>query len=183
MPCLGAGPVLCHVRLDHGWDRRPAPYRHHDQRHLGRFPGASPRARYRRSPYLPAPITISGRVYSDGSALFPDDALLSRAAWAVSGPGATALCTLAAQRVYSKQTVGRAELSALVWLSHCSGDFSICTDCLYLQQRFTFLNTRPMPSKWTEGVNGDLWRLVRRTDIAVSWIRSHIPRDEVLSSG
>ncbi len=34
-----------------------------------------------------------------------------------------------------------------------------------------------------EGTNGDLWRLVRRTDLAVSCIRSRIPRDEVVLSG
>ena len=103
---------------------------------------------------------IRGRVRSDGSCLHPADPMLSLAAWNVSGPGPLGICTLAQQRVSGKQTIGRAELSALVWLSTCTGDFSVCTDCLYLQKRFARLNTGPMPPSWLEGINGDLWRLV-----------------------
>ncbi len=132
---------------------------------------------------LPPPVHITGKAHTDGSCLHPTDPLLSRAAWAVAGPGLAGLCTLAQQRVAGKQTIGRAELSALVWLTHCTGDFSVSTDCLYLQRRFTLLNSGPMPHAWTEGVNGDLWKLVRRTDLVVTWIHSHIPEEEVALSG
>jgi hypothetical protein len=59
----------------------------------------------------------------------------------------------------------------------------VCTDCLYLQRRFARLNNGPMPPSWLEGTNGDLWRLVQRTDIVVTWISSHVPIEEVVSRG
>ncbi len=40
-----------------------------------------------------------------------------------------------------------------------------------------------MPHAWTEGVNGDLWKQVRRTDLVVTWIHSHIPEEDVALSG
>jgi hypothetical protein len=132
---------------------------------------------------LPPPQHITGKAHTDGSCLHPTDPLLSRAGWSVAGPGARGLCTLAQQRVSGKQTIGRAELSALVWLTHCTGNFTVSTDLLYLQRRFTRLNSGPMPQSWLEGANGDLWRLVRRTDLVVTWIHSHIPEDEVADSG
>jgi hypothetical protein len=145
---------------------------------------------------LPPPRHITGRAHCDGSCTNPTDPLISRAAWNVSGPGPHGIlslfpayrldhthCTLAQQRVSGKQTIGRAELSALVWLSTCTGSFSVCTDCQYLQKRFARLNTEPMPPSWLEGINGDLWRLVQRTDIVVTWISSHVPLADVPSSG
>ncbi len=124
--------------------------------------------------------TIQGRVYTDGSCFPPTDPMLSRAAWAVAGPGTNGTRALAEQRVSGMQTIGRAELAALAWLTHCQGDFSICTDSL----SFAFfvvahLRCAPMPPKWLEGINGDMWRMIRRTDINVSWIRSHMFVDDV----
>jgi hypothetical protein len=43
-----------------------------------------------------------------------------------------------------------------------------------LQKRFAFLRTSPMPPSWREGTNGDLWRLVQRTDIVITWMRAHL---------
>jgi len=134
---------------------------------------------------FPAPQHLSGTAYCDGSCLHPTDPWLARATWAV----ATSLdcahrwVTLAAQRVSGTQTVGRAELSALVWLTHCTGDFRVVTDCLYLQLRFEKLRHGPMPPHWAEGVNGDLWRLVQRTDLVVEWIPSHLTVDEAVARG
>ncbi len=60
------------------------------------------------------------------------------------------------------------------------GDFAVSTACLYLQKRFARLTSGPMSQSWTEGIRGDLWKLARRTDLTVTWIRSHIPEDEVI---
>jgi hypothetical protein len=134
---------------------------------------------------FPAPLHLSGSAYCDGSCLHPTDPWLARATWAVttSAGRASRWVTLAAQRVSGTQTVGRAELSALVWLTHCTGDFRVVTDCLYLQLRFEKLRHSPMPPHWKEGVNGDLWRLVQRTDLVVEWIPSHLTVEEAVERG
>ena len=134
---------------------------------------------------LPAPQHLSGTAYCDGSCLHPTDPWMARATWAVatSAEGANRWATLAAQRVSGTQTVGRAELSALVWLSQCTGHFRVVTDCLYLQRRFEKLRHSPMPPHWAEGVNGDLWRLVQRTDLVVDWIPSHLTVEEAVGRG
>jgi hypothetical protein len=132
---------------------------------------------------LPPPQALSGTVHCDGSCQHPQDPWLSRAAWAVAGPVEEQRRILAVQRVSGTQTIGRAELSALVWLTHCSGTFAVVTDCLYLQLRFESLRSRRMPHHWKEGINGDLWRLVRRTDIVVTWIPSHMDEADVVGLG
>jgi len=40
-----------------------------------------------------------------------------------------------------------------------------------------------MPPHWAEGINGDLWRLVQRTDLVVEWIPSHLTLDEAVALG
>ena len=63
---------------------------------------------------LPPPQTITGTVHPDGSCQHPTDPWLCRAGWAVAGPAAEHRRILAVQRVSGTQTIGRAELSALV---------------------------------------------------------------------
>ena len=80
--------------------------------------------------HWPPVVALPPEVWTDGSCTHPRDPLLRRAAWAVVGspPG---YLTLGSAMVIGRQTIGRAELSALVWVSMCGGAAAII-DAQYL---------------------------------------------------
>jgi hypothetical protein len=67
----------------------------------------------------PPPILLLAEVWTDGSCIMPTDPLLRRAAWAVVGYPERGYPTLARAQVIGRQSIGRAELSAVVWVSMC----------------------------------------------------------------
>lgn len=116
--------------------------------------------------------TLEGRVWTDGSAIHNDDPLLARAGWAVVARVNGALVEVAGGRVPGRQTSGRAELCALVWVSRCPGEAVMVTDNRSVQQGAARCSPGA-PEDLCEGRNGDLWALVRRR-VHVQWIKSHM---------
>jgi hypothetical protein len=67
----------------------------------------------------PTVVTLPNRVWSVGSCLHPADSPLRRATWALVGLGPGGIRTLASAILHGRQTIGSAELSAVIWISHC----------------------------------------------------------------
>jgi hypothetical protein len=121
----------------------------------------------------PAVVHLPGRVWTDGSCLHPADSPLRRATWGVVGRKPDGFDTLASAIVHGRQTIGRAELSAIIWVSRCPGDTIAVIDAKYL----TFCLARCIgdicPAALLEGKNGDLWRLLLR-QVSLEWVKAHL---------
>lgn len=129
----------------------------------------------------PASLQLPRRVWTDGSAIGMEDPVTARAGWAVIGLIEDEYVVLASGRVPGRQTSGRAELSALVWVSRCPGD------CVMVTDNKSVMNgarqcAPSAPRDLCDGVNGDLWRLVQRR-VETEWIKSHLDEEEVVSRG
>ena len=85
----------------------------------------------------PAPIELPHRAWSDGSAIDPADPVLRRAGWAVVTCAEPGFITVGQGQCPGRQTVGRAELAALVWVSRCGGDCQLVSDSMYVRNGAT----------------------------------------------
>jgi hypothetical protein len=128
----------------------------------------------------PPPIPLPGEVWTDGSCTHPQDPLLRRAAWAVVG-GPPGYPTLGASMVIGRQTIGRAELSALVWVSMCGGASAII-DAQYLIGCMARCAGGLPPAALLDSANGDLWRLLLRP-FPVRWVRAHLTTAQAVEAG
>jgi hypothetical protein len=121
----------------------------------------------------PDPVHLPGTVWSDGSCLHPADSPLRRAAWAVVGRVEMGFDTLGSAIVHGRQTIGRAELSAVIWISRCPGNATAVIDAKYLTFCFDRCLGNKCPADLLEGRNGDLWLLLLR-HFTVEWLRAHL---------
>jgi hypothetical protein len=121
----------------------------------------------------PAPVHLPGRVWTDGSCLFPADSPLRRATWAVVGRMGVGFHTLGSAIVHGRQTIGRAELSAVIWVSRCPGNATAVIDAKYLTFCLARCLGNTCPADLLEGRNGDLWRLLLR-QVTVVWVKAHL---------
>jgi hypothetical protein len=112
-------------------------------------------------------------VFTDGSCVHPTDPVLRRAAWAAVGP-APRFEVAASAPVFGAQTIGRAELSALIWAHRC-GPAQIVVDAQYLVTSLRATG-RPGPEQLL-GPNGDLWALLI-AEVRPVWVKAHLARDE-----
>ena len=112
--------------------------------------------------FWPEPVVLPGRVWSDGSCINPIDPPLRRATWAVVG-SAPAYPRLGVAPVSGRQTIGRAELSAMVWISRCPGATLCVIDAQYLVGCMTRCAEGLLPPALLRGPNGDLWMLLIKT--------------------
>jgi hypothetical protein len=111
-------------------------------------------------------------VYTDGSCVHPTDSVLRRAAWAAVGP-APRFEVAASAPVFGDQTIGRAELSALIWAHRCN-PAQIVVDAQYLVTSLAATG-RPGPEQ-LHGPNGDLWALLV-SEVRPVWVKAHLSRD------
>ena len=81
--------------------------------------------------------------------------------------------TLGAAIVHGRQTIGRAELSAVIWVSRCPGKATAVIDAKYLTFCLVRCTGDTCPASLLEGPNGDLWRLLLR-QVTVEWIKAHL---------
>jgi hypothetical protein len=128
----------------------------------------------------PTPIPLPIEVWTDGSCTYPRDPLLRRAAWAVVG-GPPGYPTLGASMVIGRQTIGRAELSALVWVSMCGGSSAII-DAQYLIGCMARCAGGLPPAALLDSPNGDLWRLLLRP-FPVRWVKAHLSAAQAVVAG
>jgi hypothetical protein len=128
----------------------------------------------------PTPTPLPPEVWTDGSCTYPRDPILRRAAWAVVGspPGYP---TLGAAMVIGRQTIGRAELSALVWVSMCGGASAII-DAQYLIGCMARCAGGLPPAALLDSANGDLWRLLLRP-FPVRWVKAHLTSAQAVGAG
>lgn len=129
----------------------------------------------------PDPIDLPDRCWSDGSAIEGADPLTSRAGWAVCARVDGTLRVVGAGRVPGRQTSGRAELCALVWVSRCGGSPTMVTDNRGVIQGAARCNPSP-PKDLLDGRNGDLWRLVAK-HVDTAWIKSHLELADARARG
>ncbi len=61
----------------------------------------------------------------------PTDPCLRRATWSVMGDAVQGYPALAVARVVGRQTIGRAELSAIVWVARCPGSTTAVIDTFF----------------------------------------------------
>jgi hypothetical protein len=101
-------------------------------------------------------LPLPDRVWTDGSCLHPADSPLRRAAWAVVGLGPAGCHTLGAAIVHGRQTNGRAELSAVIWVSRCPGSALAVIDAKYPAHCLAKCCGGLCPPALLEGLNGDL---------------------------
>jgi hypothetical protein len=96
----------------------------------------------------------------------------------VGGPG---YLTLGAAMVIGRQTIGRAELSALVWVSMCGGASAII-DAQYLIGCMARCAGGLPPAALLDSANGDLWRLLLRP-FPVRWVKAHLTTAQAVEAG
>ena len=104
--------------------------------------------------HWPQTVALPPEVWTDGSCTYPRDPLLRRAAWAVVG-GPLGYLTLGSAMVFGRQTIGRAELSALIWVSMCGGAAAII-DAQYLIGCMARCAGGQPPAALLDSDNGDL---------------------------
>jgi hypothetical protein len=80
--------------------------------------------------------------------------------------------------VIGRQTIGRAEISALVWVSMCGGAAAII-DAQYLIGCFARCADGRPPAALLDSENGDLWRLLLRP-FPVKWVKAHLTADQAV---
>ena len=125
----------------------------------------------------------------DGSAMYPKDSHLRRAAWAVAWLDGGAWKT-AAGTVDGPQTVGRAELSALLAVVQARTVAAQCvTDCKAAWTGFHSLRGEGDVPQWLlAGPMADLWlgfvrALVEGPAVRLRWVPAHTTGAEVLMAG
>jgi hypothetical protein len=121
----------------------------------------------------PAVVQLPERVWTDGSCLHPADSPLRRATWGVVGRKPDGFDTLGAAIVHGRQTIGRAELSAIIWVSRCPGEAHAVIDAKYLTFCLGRCIGNTCPAALLEGKNGDLWRLLLR-QVSLTWVKAHL---------
>ena len=121
----------------------------------------------------PATVQLPRRVWTDGGCLHPADSPLRRATWAVIGRPHGDFATLGSSIVPGRQTIGRAELCAVIWVSRCPGEALAVIDAKYLTFCLAKCNGDICPASLLEGENGDLWRLLLR-QVTLEWVRAHL---------
>ena len=130
--------------------------------------------------HWPQVVALPPEVWTDGSCTFPRDPLLRRAAWAVVG-GPPGYLTLGSAMVIGRQTIGRAELSALVWVSVCGGAAAII-GAQYLIGCFARCDGGQPPAALLDSENGDLWRRLLRP-FPVKWVKAHLTAAQAVVAG
>jgi hypothetical protein len=133
------------------------------------------------SGFWPPPIKLPGRVWSDGSCLHPADPILRRATWSVVG-SAPEYATLARAPVHGRQTIGRAELSAVIWVSRCPDATGCIIDAQYLIGCMVRCADGIPPPALLQGPNGDLWMLLSKV-CSLFWVRAHRTAQQALDLG
>ena len=83
--------------------------------------------------------------------------------------------------VIGRQTIGRVELSALIWVSMCGGASAII-DAQYLVGRMARCAGGLPPAALLDSGNGDLWRLLLRP-LPVKWVKAHLTADQAVLAG
>ena len=111
----------------------------------------------------------------------PADPVLRRAGWAVVVYGETGFLTVGQGQCPGRQTVGRAELAALVWVSRCEGDCRLVTDSMYVRNG-ALAHSQHNLAQLLHGPDADLWALVAKR-VSVTWIRSHLALEAALGQG
>jgi len=139
-------------------------------------------AAYEATAAWPAPLSLAGKAWTDGSCLHPLDVPLRRAAWAVVQRPQRQYIAVAAGAVPGRQSIGRAELCALVWLSRCQGEFTTVTDARYLYLLLCRYSPDTLPAAVLQGMNGDLWALLLRA-VHCEWVKAHCTRQEAEARG
>jgi hypothetical protein len=130
--------------------------------------------------HWPLPVVLPLEVWTDGSCTYPRDPLLRRAAWAVVG-GPPCYPTLGSAMVIGRQTIGRAELSALIWVSMCGGATAII-DAQYLIGCMARCAGVQPTAALLDSKNGDLWRLLLRP-FPVRWVKAHLTCAQAVLAG
>ena len=132
-----------------------------------------------------APPTRMRVVWLDGSAIYPKDPLLRRAAWAVVWWTGQGWCATAGP-VAGRQTSARAELAALVWAVEAAPDgVEARSDCQYVVRGA--LRLQQGAAGWLfEGRHGDLWCRLRHRVFTVVKVKAHrnladVPPDDVVN--
>ena len=128
----------------------------------------------------PPIVVLPPEVWTDGSCTHPCDPLLRRAAWAVVG-GPPGYLTMGSAMVIGRQTIGRAELSALIWVSMCGGASAII-DAQYLIGCMARCAGGHPPAALLDSDNGDLWRLLLRP-FPVKWVKAHLTAAQAADAG
>ena len=121
-------------------------------------------------------------MWTDGSCLHPLDDLLRTVAWAVVRLEAYDFVTAAAAHVPGRQTVGRAELCALVWVSLSPSATHAVTDAKYLHDCLVRHLHGEMPAALLQGTNGDLWRVLLR-GVPTTWVKAHFTTQKTSDRG
>ena len=83
--------------------------------------------------------------------------------------------------VIGRQTIGRAELSALIWVSMCGGTEAII-DAQYLIGCMARCSGGEPPAALLDSDNGDLWRLLVRP-FPVKWVKAHLTAAQAVVAG
>jgi hypothetical protein len=96
--------------------------------------------------------------------------------WAVVGYPEQGYPTLACAQVIGRQTIGRAELSAVVWVSMCGSSTSI-VDAQYLLRCIARCAEGRPPAALLDSSNGDLWRLLLRAN-PCRWVKAHLTAEQ-----
>jgi ribonuclease HI len=120
-------------------------------------------------------------VYTDGSAVFPRDIPMRRAAYGV-WLGNQHKDNFASALPGKVQTAYRAELHAIVYTAeHFNGTFNIVADCLGVVNEANRIHNGGKASK--TGRHADLWHRWEKAsnkniqvDIPIRWVPSHEPR-------
>ena len=133
-------------------------------------------------PRWPRPVHLSEQVWTDGSGTNPTDPWLRRASWAVVAlqPDGS-FRAVVVWPVRGRQTIGRAELSALVWVAMCRGATRAVADAQYLHRLFTLIRGRPTEAL-LQGANGYLWAVLAR-HLPTEWVKAHLTDEQAVQKG
>ena len=135
----------------------------------------------------PVQLPSSRRYYPDGSCLRPRLPEVRVAAWAVTGCSAGVWWSRA-RPCPGEQTIGRAELAAIVQILNGAEPGAILTDCEGVQRKCTGIQNGSISrEELGKGTNADLWVKVwepLRTQLGwtVEWLPSHCSLEEALAA-
>ena len=136
----------------------------------------------------PVQLPSSRRYYPDGSCLRPRLPEVRVAAWAVTGCSGGVWWSRAGP-CPGEQTIGRAELAAIVQILNGAEPGAILTDCEGVQRKCTGIQNGSISrEELGKGTNADLWVKVwepLRTQLGwtVEWLPSHCSLQEALATG
>ena len=124
------------------------------------------------------------RAWSDGSATDPTDPELRRAAWAVVWWDGSRWHRQASP-CPGRQTVGRAELAAMIWAARAAPEGLLLT----VDSKYVWLRVRVVRDgkvqQLLDGADADLWQLVTQLPSLsiVRWMPSHASYHEAMAKG